>query len=217
VCDTSLGMSWDQLRQMIQRVSERTQEIRYGIKTSGWTSEEALGYQKGDGRNHYTPLPYAAIKRLLSTVIPDKQKDVFVDWGSGLGRVVVLASTYSYREVIGVEFSPSLCVAAKSNLDRARIKQRCGSVRIVNMDAREFPVPADSTVMFFFNPFRGQLLTQVVKQIRDSWIDHPRSITFLVSNHADFIADTGSTDWLSPVSVWSTYPHISCSVIRTRD
>jgi len=133
-------MPGNQLSQMIHRVSERTQEIRYGIKTSGWRSEEALGYEKGDGRNHYTPLPYAAIKRLLSTVIPDKQKDVFVDWGSGLGRVLVLASTYSYREVIGVEFSSSLCTTAKWNLDRARVKRQCGSVRIVNTDARDFAI-----------------------------------------------------------------------------
>lgn len=209
-------MQRDILKQMVHRVSERTQEARYGIRTSGWIPEDALGYAKGDGRNHYTPLPYTAVKRLLSTVRPDKAKDVFVDWGSGLGRALVLASACSYREVIGVEYSPDLCAAAKSNLDRARVKQRCGSVRIVNSDAREFPIPADSTVMFFFNPFRGAVLNEVVRHIRDSWLAHPRPITFLVSNHGDFIADTGSADWLVRESFWTcSYPPISCAVIRT--
>ncbi len=198
-------------------MSERAHEIRYGIRTSGWITDDALGYTKGDGRMDYSPLPYAALKQLLSTVIPDKQKDVFVDWGSGLGRVVVLASTYAYREVIGVEFSPDLCAAANANLARARVKHRCGSTRIVNTDAREFAIPEDATVMFFFNPFRGELLTEVVRHIRDSWLAHPRPITFLVSNHASFIADTGSADWLVAASFWPAYPHISCGVIRTRD
>ncbi len=178
-------------------------------------SEEALGYTKDDGQLHYSPLPYAPLKRLLSTVAPNKQKDVFVDWGSGLGRVVVLASAYPYREVIGVEYSPGLCAAANANLARARVTRRCGSVRIVNADARAFSIPKDATVMFFFNPFRGELLTEVVRHIHDSWRAHRRPITFLVSNHASFIADTGSEGWLVASSFWPAYPHISCGVIHT--
>jgi len=207
----------DIVRSTIHRVSERAHELRYGIKTAGWVSEADLGYRKDDGQLHYSPLPYVPLKRLLSTVVPDKQKDVFVDWGSGLGRIVVLASAYPYREVIGVEYSPGLCAAANANLARARVNRRCGSVRIVNADAREFSIPKDATVMFFFNPFRGELLTEVVRHIHDSWLAHPRSITFLVSNHASFIADTGSQDWLVAGPFWPAYPHISCGVIRTRE
>jgi hypothetical protein len=198
-------------------VSERALEIRYGIRTSGWITEDALGYKKGDGRMDYSPLPYVALKQLLSTVMPGKQKGVFIDWGSGMGRVVALASTYPYREVIGVEYSPGLCATANANLARARVKQRCGSTRIVNMDAREFAIPEDATVMFFFNPFRGELLTEVVRHIRESWLAHPRPITFLVANHASFIADTGSADWLVASSFWPAYPDLSCGVIHTRD
>ena len=189
-------------RSLVHRASERIQEIRYGIKTTGWVSEEKLGFTPGDGRLHYTALPYASIKRLLSTVAPNSQKDVFVDWGSGMGRVLVLASAYPYRKVLGVEYSPDLCAAAERNLNQARVKRRCGSIGIINVDAREFLIPEDSSVMFFFNPFRGDLLTEVVRHIRDSWITHRRPITFLVSNHASFISSTGSEDWLKPLTTW---------------
>jgi len=178
-------------------------------------SEETLGFAEGDGRVHYTPLPYAALKALLSTVVPSSQKDVFIDWGSGMGRVMVLASTQPYREVIGVECSAVLCAAAEQNLKRARVTRRCGRVRLANTDAREFPIPEDASVMFFYNPFRGALLTEVVGHIRDSWMRNLRPITFLVANHADFIGDTGSEDWLNRVSSWSAYPHISCAVFRS--
>lgn len=215
MCDTNCELTSDRLRQVLHRASERLHETRYGVKTSGFISEETLGFAQGDGRLHYTPVPYAALKRLLSIVEPNPQKDVFIDWGCGRGRVLVIASMLPYREVIGVECSAALCSAAEQNLKRARVRRRCGSVKVVNADAREFPIPEDSSVMFLYNPFRGALLTEVVGHIRDSWMRNRRPITFLVSNHVDFIEDTGSADWLKPLSSWPAYPQISCAVFRS--
>lgn len=198
------------------RVSERVHELAWGIRTSGWMSEEALGYVRGDGRVHYTPIPYRALKKLLASVEPKARKGVFIDWGSGLGRVVVAASAHPYREVIGVEYSPELCASARENVDRARARRKTGAVRIVNVDAREFPVPRDSTVMFFYNPFRGGLLTDVVRNIRNSWAANPRRMIFLVANHADFIEDTDSGDWLRKTAAWSAHPDIGCTVFESR-
>ena len=87
---------------------------------------------------------------------------------------------------------------------------------MIHADAREFPIPEDSSVMFFYNPFRGELLTDVVRNIRNSWVQRPRRITFLVSNHSGFIGDTGAEDWLEHVRTWPAYPHLSCTVIRSR-
>jgi len=204
-------------REVIHKIAERIQEKRFGIKTAGYMSEEALGFSSGDGRHHYTPLPYAAIERFFASVAPNPEKDVFVDWGAGMGRVLVLASARPYRKVVGVEHSPILCAAAERNLKTARLKQRCGSIEVINADARDFPIPEDSSVMFFYNPFRGEVLQNVVRRIRASWETHRRPITFLVSNHAEFIADTGSEDWLKSVSKWTAYPSISCCVIRSAD
>jgi len=204
------------LRTVLHSASERFHELRYGVVTSGWKSEEDLGYKKGDGRVHYTPIPYLALKHLLSAVQPSRDRDIFIDWGSGLGRVLVLASAYPYREVIGVEASAPLCNFAKRNIARSRVERVCENIRVVNTDALDFDVPKDASVMFFYNPFRGELLTRVVRNIRQSWERYPRRITFLVSNHSGFIADTGSGDWLSISSEWSAYPNLGCAVIRSR-
>jgi len=209
-----LALDW--LRHNLHSVSERIHELGYGIRTSGWLSEDSLGYSKGDGRVHYTPLPYIPLKRLLAQVAPNPEKDVFIDWGCGMGRVAVLASAYPYRQVLGVEYADRLCVIARENIGRSRVRRNCGRIEIVNGDARDFPVPYDASVMFFFNPFRGDLLTEVIEHIYDSWKKHPREITFLVSNHTDFIKDTGSSSWLEHIDGWTDYPHIGCSVIRTR-
>jgi hypothetical protein len=208
-------LAFEKLRDRILSVSEHVHELIYGIKTTGWMSEEALGYQEGDGRVHYTPLPYVPLKRLLASVAPNPRKDVFIDWGAGMGRVMVLASTCSYRRVVGVECAAPLCAIARDNIRRARVGSKCEDIEVVNADARIFEIPDDSTVMFFYNPFRGELLTEVVRRIHDSWIKHPRAITFLVSNHANFIDDTGSSHWLREVAAWPAWPHLGCSVIRS--
>src|SRR5579863_927933 len=145
--ETLVKTPLDKFRQTIHSLSERAHEFTYGVRTAGWVSERSLGYSQGDGRVHYTPLPYAAIKRLLARVSPDPQKDVFIDWGSGMGRVLVMASTYPYRRVLGVECAEFLCSAARENIARARVVRKCSCIEIENADARDFRVPDDASVM----------------------------------------------------------------------
>src|ERR1035437_8760468 len=83
-CYAVRDMSFDRFKPFLHRASERLQEVRYGIRTGGWMSEESLGFDHGDGRQSYSALPYVALRRLLSTVVPDPQTDVFVDWGCGM-------------------------------------------------------------------------------------------------------------------------------------
>jgi predicted RNA methylase len=50
----------------------------------------------------YMPIPYRHLARMLSKV--DMREDcVFLDYGSGMGRVATVAATYPIRRVIGVE------------------------------------------------------------------------------------------------------------------
>ncbi len=53
----------------------------------------------------------------------------FIDIGCGKGRVVLLASEYAFREVVGVELNPQLASVARRNLQsvdeaEARLPQR---------------------------------------------------------------------------------------------
>jgi len=199
---------------LAQRFSEHVHELRYGIRTSGLITPKALGHADPDALE-YSAVSYAPLKRLLATVIPDPQKDIFIDWGCGMGRVLTLASTYPYREVIGVELSTPLCGLAEQNLRRARVKRVCGKVTIANADALEYPIPDNASVMFFASPFRGELLRRVVLRIRDSWLKHPRLVTLLVFNQSEFVRDTGSADWLRRESVRKEFPRASSCVIRS--
>src|SRR5262249_36015932 len=97
----------------------------------------------------------------------------------GMGRVVCLAATYPFRSVIGVELSASLCLIAKRNIDNVRLKLRCQEIKIVNVNAVDYTVPDEVSVMFFFNPFRGPVMEKVLANIMVSLRAKPRRVLIL--------------------------------------
>ncbi|HJU53665.1 MAG TPA: class I SAM-dependent methyltransferase [Pyrinomonadaceae bacterium] len=102
---------------------------------------------------------------------------VFVDFGSGMGRAVLLASEFPFREVVGVEFSPELHAVAEENIRCYKPDaRRCRDVRSVCADALEYAIPEGPSVLFFYNPFKEKLLADVLENIRRSLERTPREV-----------------------------------------
>ena len=92
---------------------------------------------------------------------------VLVDYGCGLGRTLLFASTLTFKKIIGVELSPMLCAAATKNLEQHYIRQHKTQPewRVVNIDARRFDIPDDANIFYFFNPFDTVVLAEVIDMI----------------------------------------------------
>lgn len=82
-----------------------------------------------------------------------------VDIGCGKGRVVMLASEYAFREVVGVELNPELAAVAQRNLTKwMRSPRACRAVRVLHGDTLSIPIPRGPVVLYFFNSFeRGMV------------------------------------------------------------
>jgi SAM-dependent methyltransferase len=107
----------------------------------------------------------------------------FIDFGSGKGRVLLLASQLPFRRVVGVEYSPSLHRIAALNLSRVRLADhRSAPVESVCMDATRFPIPEEPVVLFFYNPFDGRVMEIVRDNVVRSYEDNPRSIIVIYHN-----------------------------------
>jgi hypothetical protein len=129
--------------------------------------------------------------------LPILQSDVFVDYGSGMGRVLVAAATRPFRRVIGVEISPVLNAIAAENIGRARKRLKCRNIELVTSDVTDYTLPDDVTVCFLFNPFRGLILRTAFGEMRRSVDAVPRPLTVLYYNppqHWQVEADCG---WLT--------------------
>lgn len=102
---------------------------------------------------------------------------LFVDFGSGKGRAVLLASALPFKKIIGIEFSDALTATAKKNLFRYPNElKKCKDIEFVVVDAAEYDLPYEPLVLYFFNPFKRPVMKQVVNNVTRTFEAYPRRI-----------------------------------------
>ena len=156
-------------------------ERRAGIRTTGRLTPEQLGFSP-EHRVRYEPSHWFALARIL----PRREvepTDVFVDFGSGMGRVVYQAAErYRLARVEGIELSAELSAIAHDNIERTRHKLRCQDVRLVTGDVLDYEIPDDVTIAFLANPFKGPIFQSVVDRLVASCARHPRRLRVIYLN-----------------------------------
>jgi SAM-dependent methyltransferase len=174
------------------RRRDRGFDRRYGTRTSGIIPLGALD-AAGAGvaeATCYEPTPvetFDAMMRLLPRELADFR---FIDYGSGRGRALLLASRYSFKEIIGVEFSERLHRDAETNLQKFRPSERvCYNVKSLLMDALVFEPPPGPAVLFFFNPFGRELMATVLKRIEEAnrGSAPPLYLLYVYPSHQDLL------------------------------
>lgn len=173
-------------------------ERRLGITTTGLLSPAALGY---DDPNCWEcgPSRYGDIRRVFARLRVTPGKDAFLDFGSGKGRVVIMAARLPYSRVTGVELSPDVAEIARLNVLRARPRLTCDCVEITVADAGTFEISDDVTVAYLAAPFGGRILEAVLDNIQASLGRRPRAFRIVnygpgVGNEAE--ARIRGRDWL---------------------
>ena len=124
---------------------------------------------------HYEPTPLADFDRFIKALPSgfDFGTATFIDIGSGMGRVVLLAAGYPFKQVVGIEVSPALHEVAKENLARYPAeRRRCRDVRLVCADASQAPLPAGNLVAYLYNPFSASLVRRVANRLAERGTQH---------------------------------------------
>lgn len=150
------------------------------MRTAGRVELDELGVA-GRDRWRYEPAEWRALPRILhrGEIGPE---DVFLDFGSGMGRVVLQAARYGPRRVIGVELAPELDEIARDNVERNRERLKCNDIELHTADAIEFELPDDVTIFFFNNPFTGEIFARVMEKIVASIEANPRHVRIVYRN-----------------------------------
>ena len=146
-----------------------------------------------DGDNNpYDGSQWLPVWRALRRLDPGPQ-DVFVDLGSGKGRVLLIAGSLPYGRVIGVDLDEELDRCAKENIRKAAGRLRAKEVTSVTANVLEWPVPDDLSVVFMFNPFMGQTFCGAMQRILDSYDRKPRDLRIIYGFPAehDWLVSTG--------------------------
>lgn len=103
------------LTSLRHRASERFHEWRFGVQTDGGATREELGFTNPACRM-YEATDYATLFRLLGGLNWQVGRELFIDFGCGKGRVLLVAAMQPVRRVIGVELSSELSVIARRNI-----------------------------------------------------------------------------------------------------
>jgi hypothetical protein len=146
------------------RVSRSIYARGADLETDGQIWLEDLGLA-APGRGRYGPAQWSVLPRILP-VREVSDDDVFIDYGSGMGRVVYQAAArYRFKRVIGLELSDHLNQIAQANLDRNSARLRCSNIQLITADAVEYEPPPDVTVAFFYNPFNGEIFETALNKL----------------------------------------------------
>ncbi len=165
-------------RWILDRLRDGSLDRQFGIYSSPKRSAEELGFHSPE-LVPYQAVSFSDLREILENS-SISHEDVLLDFGSGMGRVVCFAAaTYELQSVIGVEISPQLCEIAQRNVQGLKPRLKCLDVKIVNADAVQYEVPDNVTLIYFFNPFRGEVLRQVLENIGRSLRRRPRRIRVL--------------------------------------
>jgi precorrin-6B methylase 2 len=169
-----------------------------GILTEGNILSDELGHTS-HLFHEYCPTDYHSIRHVLGSLKIKSGEGAFLDFGSGLGRVVIQAALHPFRRVIGIDISPKLNIIAQENIEKSMKRFRCKNVQIITSDAAEFDIPNDVTVIYFYNPFRGEVLHRVMANIHQSLNRHPRLLRVVCNvppSQSEFEEEIQEASWL---------------------
>jgi SAM-dependent methyltransferase len=174
--------------------SWRLRDWRLGARTNEYDHGVVVG---DDGEcNGYEPIDYRCFDNVLDYLQPITDDDVFLDYGCGMGRAVIMAATMPFGRVLGVEIDHHLAKIAREQIERVqrRGKLACQNVEIVEADAAQWEIPTDVNRIFLFNSFTGDLLNATLRQVYRSAAAKPRDLKII------YIQPIGDHDPLSELS-----------------
>lgn len=184
---------------------------REGVETGGFIHGSAL--KTGSVNDLYSVAYYGTAPSLFLGALERWQATPgiaplgtlsFVDFGSGKGRVLLMASRLPFKQCIGVEMHPGLHGIATENIARwetqgkavCPVESRC-------VDATQFTFPAGPCVAYLFNPFAAKVLGEVIAHMAREFAGRPGELEVIyVNSEFDtlFAGHGGFTQmWREPV------------------
>ena len=156
-------------------------DVLHSVDTRAPKGKPLAAVENSSQNFEYLPTRPNTIRKLLKSLpISDFSTYTFVDFGSGKGRVLLLAAELPFASVQGVELSPELHSRAIHNIGSARgLRRRAGSIESTIQNAADYEFPDSDLVLFFANPFGPAVMRTVLDRAIASWKARPRDILLI--------------------------------------
>lgn len=188
---------------------------QFGTATAGLAFPwhlPSLKSQGAEGIHPYEATPARLVRSILKSIDIAPNRYTFVDFGSGKGRVLLLASEFPFRKIVGVEISHELHTIAEENIRRhTAVTQTNATYELRCMDAAKYCFEPFPLVLFLFNPFGRQSFQAVLNRLEESLRLTPREAFIVYVNprfenalraSANFRKIGSGGTWMRP---WNRY------------
>lgn len=177
--------------QILEKLSTASFDRMHGTDTNTFAELRELDIASANKRygERYQPSPVYSLRQVLKHLGIKHSDFSFVDFGSGKGRTLLVASDFPFKQILGVEFSEALHRTAEQNTARYRARFP-GRIKPVYADATQFALPPGDLVLYLFNPFTKPVLDKVLANVMASIAEQPRRVILVYLYLPD-------EDWLS--------------------
>jgi hypothetical protein len=113
-----IGVNWNFRLAVFTIKQELTGEKKYNINTIELNRLNRLNIESENliHSSIYQAGNYYLIEKAFDYLQSIGANTNIVDFGSGRGRVMVVAAHYGFKKITGIEFAEALCVSAKHNI-----------------------------------------------------------------------------------------------------
>lgn len=173
-------------RRKLAQLSEDGFDEVHGTDTAAILVGREQGSSVSDGGHvvsRYETSSEAAIRLALDSLTVDRSRFTFIDLGCGKGKPLMIAASYGFRRLVGVDISPACMDAARANIARyGPVPIDASRVELVLQDAEAFEFPGDPLVLYLFNPFPQPVLERVMAKLEESLRTQPREAVIVYMN-----------------------------------
>ena len=167
-----------------------------GVETSENVPLQSLSMDSSikEHAGWYEPTPPFEFRHAMSMLRIEYERYRFIDYGSGKGRVLLLASELPFIEVLGVEVDRQLHNIASRNIAAYPGERMiCCDVKSICMNATEWSPPTGPLVVFMFNPFDQIILAPVLRQISAAIasVSQPSYLVYKNPKHNETVLSDG--------------------------
>jgi len=150
-------------------------DFKYGIETtfSMELSQLDIPFSSKQNGRKYQPsrsiLFKNALRKLQLKEKLDFKEMVFIDVGTGKGRIALWAAKLGFKKVMGIEFSPYLYQKCQKNIEQFSKKYESNTIFEIYLgDAGELIFPDEVDIIYLFNPFDSKILSKMLTGIGEN-------------------------------------------------
>lgn len=205
----------------IHRKLDQHHDRRLNIETSSVINisdlNESVDFGDYEIDELYSATPMILFNQLHS-IVTQKEKThcTYIDVGCGKGRTLIKGLKLGFKNLIGVEFVPSIAEQGKVNLENAiQTWNLDATCEIICEDIRSFQYPKTDLILYLYNPFDSNVFEGFLENLLADLRETPRQAT-LIYYHSHCEKNLDDCDELERIN-YSLLTRMQLKILSTHD